>query len=101
MNVTLSVSGALEEAVRGHKEIKWTEIARKAMGEEAERLRKLEALGKYLDKKPISREEWGWMEKADWHPVDEMKYKPEFVKQALKAAKGKTIKVKNIGELLK
>ncbi len=101
MNITLSVSGELEDSVKTHKHIKWTEIAREAMREEVERLKKLEALQKHLEKKPISRQEWHWMEKIDWHPVDEMKYKEKFVKESLKAGKEKPKKVKSLDELLK
>lgn len=101
MNITLSVSGELEQAVRKNQQIKWTEVARNAMKEEAEKLMKLQILQKYLERKPISEEEWAWMEKADWHPVDEKDYKERFVEDVLKACKGKTEKIKSIGEIFK
>ncbi|MFH1256835.1 MAG: hypothetical protein V1494_06105 [Candidatus Diapherotrites archaeon] len=101
MNITLSVSGELESLVKGHQNIKWTEIARNAIREEAEKLRKVEILQKYLERKPISAEEWKWMDEMDWHPVDAMNYKPEFVKEVQNAGKSKSRKIKSLSELLK
>ncbi len=96
MNVTLSISGELEQVVKSHKHIKWTEIARAAMRQEAEKLKKLEILQKYMEKKPLSEEEWRWMDNIDWHPVDEMEYKRQFIEEMKRLEKEPTIKVKNI-----
>src|SRR3989344_7108925 len=98
MNLTMSLSGEEEQIVRRNRQIKWTEIARKAIREEAFKLRKMELLAKYLDKKPITAEEWGLMDKIDWHPVDEIELKGDFVKEVLKASRGKSIKVKSVKE---
>lgn len=99
MNLTMSLSGEEEEIVKRNRHIKWTEIARKAIREEAVKVRKLEMLSKYLDKKPITGDEWRLMEKIDWHPVDEIELKESFVGQVLKASREKTRKVNSIGEL--
>lgn len=101
MNITLSVSGELESLIKNYKHIKWTEVARNAMAEEAIKLQKLEILQKYLEKREISDEEWAWMDKIDWHPVDEKNYKPEFVKRVLATANSKSRKIKNFEELFK
>ena len=58
MNITLSVSGELETLVKSHRQIKWTEIAREAIRTEAERMKKLEILQKYMERAPITQEEW-------------------------------------------
>lgn len=99
MNLTMSLSGEEEQIVKGNRHIKWTEVARKAIREEALKLKKLQLLSRYLDKKPISAEEWRLMDKIDWHPVDEIELKDSFVKEILKASRGKSAKVKHIKEL--
>ncbi|MBI2529750.1 MAG: hypothetical protein HYW05_01230 [Candidatus Diapherotrites archaeon] len=101
MNITLSVSGELETLVKSHRQIKWTEIAREAIRKEAKRMKKLEILQKYMERKPITEEEWDWMDEIDWHPVDEMNYKPEFVKEAMQASKSRPKRIKSLDELLK
>ena len=96
MNITLSVSGELEKLIKKHPEIKWTELARKGMISEAEKLQKLELLRKFVDKEQLSGEDFEWMDKNDWHPVDEMEFKPEFVKKSLRISKeGKSKKSAN------
>ena len=99
MNLTMSLSGAEEEIVKTNRHIKWTEIARKAIREEAIKLKKMELLSKYLDKKPITAQEWKLMDKIDWHPVDEVELKDSFVKDIIKASRGKSTKVNSIKEL--
>ena len=90
MNLTMSISGGLEQIVKENRHIKWTEIARSAIKEEAIKMKKMELLAKYLDKKTISGEEWRLMEKIDWHPADEIEFKDGFVQDVIKASKGKT-----------
>ncbi len=97
----MSISGGLEELVKEYKHIKWTEIARNAIREKAIKLKKLEILEKYLEKKHINKEEWAWMDEIDWHPIDEKEYKPEFVKDVLNADKSRSKKVERLEDLLK
>ncbi|MFA4820465.1 MAG: hypothetical protein WC613_05935 [Candidatus Aenigmatarchaeota archaeon] len=99
MNITLSVSGELEKLVKEHPEIKWTELARKGMLSEAKNLKKLSLLRKFVDKEPISEDDFKWMDEHDWHPVDEMKLKPEFVKDVQKRSKGKFRRIGGIKDL--
>lgn len=99
MNITLSVSGELEKLIKEHPEIKWTELARKGMLSEAENLKKLWLLRKFVDKEPISEDDFKWMDEHDWHPVDEMELKPEFVKVVQKRSKGKFRRINSIKDL--
>lgn len=101
MNITLSVSGELEKLIKKHPEIKWTGVARQAMFSEAEKLQKLELLRKLVDKEPISDADFEWMDRHDWHPVDEMELKPEFVKEVQKRSKGKFRRINSIKDLFK
>ena len=101
MNITLSVSGELETLVKSHRQIKWTEIAREAIRTEAERMKKLEILQKYMERAPITQEEWEWMDIIDWQPVDELQYKKSFIEKSLKAKKEKAVKAKGFSDLFK
>ncbi len=93
MNITMSVSGDLEKWIKRFPFVKWTEIAKKAMREEAIRLKKLEIIEKYLEGKKLTKEDIEFMEEIDWHPVDEMEIKPDFAKSLKEASKGKTKKI--------
>ncbi|MFH1246969.1 MAG: hypothetical protein V1644_01180 [Candidatus Micrarchaeota archaeon] len=99
MNITLSVSGALEQLVKRHPEVKWTAIARTAMEEKAEKMTKLEILRKYVDNEHFTAAEMQWMDENDWHPVDEKQLKQSFVTSVEKAKKEKAKKLANIDEL--
>ena len=99
LNITLSVSGEEEQIVKENPHIKWTEIARRAIREEAVKFKKMGLLSKYLEKKPISRAEYDLMEKMDWHPVDEMRIRPDFAASILKSSKQKTKRIESITEI--
>ena len=99
VNLTLSVSGKIETIMKQHREVKWTEVARRALQEEAVRIKKLEILQKYLERQPISEEEFAWMDEMDWHPVDSKKYKESFVESVLQTSQGNTRKIKSLDEL--
>jgi hypothetical protein len=87
MNITMSVSGDLEKGIKKYPHIKWTEIARKAMTQELEKIKKLDILKKYVDKEEFSDEDEEWMNKNNWHPIEQLSLKPEFIKEALRIEK--------------
>ena len=101
MNITLSVSGELEKMIKEHPEIKWTELARKGMITELERMQKMNILKKMVEKEKFTEQEIKWMDEHDWHPVDEMELKPEFVKKIQARNMNKCIKVNNIKDIFK
>lgn len=101
MNITLSVSGKLEQLVRCHPEVKWTSIARGAMEEKANQVTKLEILRKYVDGEKFTSEEIAWMDENDWHPVGEKQIKPQFISEVQKSRREKVKKVKNVSELFR
>ena len=84
-NITLSVPDAIRMQMDEHSEIKWSEVAKNAISAKVIELRKLSILKKYVDKEPIPDEDWAWMDEHDWHPVDELPMKKEYVK-SLKAS---------------
>ncbi len=99
MNLTMSITGEEEQVVKNNRHIKWTEIARKAIREEAIKLKKLQLLSKYLDKKPISAEEWRLMDRIDWHPVDEIALRDDFARGVLGASREKARKISGVDGL--
>ena len=84
-NITLSISDAIRAQMDQYSEIKWSEVAKGAIAAKVTELRKLSILKKYVDKEPIPDEDWAWMDEHDWHPVDELPMKKEYVK-SLKAS---------------
>ena len=53
-NMTLSIPNELHELVKKHSEIKWSEVARKAMWEQA---KKLEIMEKLVKKSKFTEED--------------------------------------------
>ena len=49
-NMTLALSDELHSVVKKHKEIKWSEIARRAMWEQARKLELMDAITKLFQK---------------------------------------------------
>ena len=62
--------------------------------EEVEKQKKSQILESYLDKKPISKSKWDWMERNDWHPVDEMEFISEFVERINKLKNNQLVRFK-------
>ena len=54
---------------------------------------------KYVKTKTVSDKDWAFCEKIDWHPVDELPLKKEFVKELQRARKEKPIKVNYVKEI--
>ena len=94
VSLTLSVSDELKNQLKNFMWINWSEIARE------ETMKKL-IFENYIKTGSISDEEWEFCEKIDWHPVDELPLKKEFIKKLNEIKKEKGIKFKNIAELRK
>ncbi len=56
---------------------------------------------KYLETGKISDEDGVFCDKIDWHPVDELPFKEEYIQKLKKAKKEKAIKVKSISDIFK
>ena len=85
-NITLSIPDHLRSQMDGYSEIRWSEVAKNAIANKVIELRKLSILKKYVDKQELSTDDYAWMDKHDWHPVDEKPLKPSFV-ASLKASR--------------
>lgn len=92
--LTLSISEEFRTQLKKFLWINWSEIARE------EAIKKL-IFENYIRTGNITDKEWGFCEKIDWHPVDELPLKEEFKKEMEKRRKEKGIKFKTIDELRK
>ena len=61
--------------------VNWSEVAR-------EKLMKREIFDKYIKTKKISKEDEKFCEEIDWHPVDELPLKEEYVRKIKQIEKG-------------
>jgi len=93
-SLTLSVSDEFKNQLKTFMWVNWSEIARE------ETMKKL-IFENYIKTGRITDEEWEFCEKIDWHPVDELPLKEEFIKKMEKIRKEKGIKFKNMAELRK
>lgn len=90
-SITLSISDELKNQLKNFLWINWSEIARE------ESFKKL-IFQNYLKTGNISDEEWLFCEKIDWHPVDELPLKEEFIKKLEKIKKGKSKRYASVDE---
>ena len=93
-SLTLSVSEELKGQLKKLSWINWSEIARE------EAMKKL-IFENYLKTGKVTDEEWEFCEEIDWHPVDELPLKEEYIKKMETVRKEKPIKVKSISDIFK
>lgn len=93
-NLTLSMEENMKNNLKAFIWINWSEIARE------ETVKKL-IFESYIKTGNISNDAWKFCERIDWHPVDELPLKGEFIKKMKEIKKEKSVKFKNIEELRK
>src|SRR3989344_2026571 len=93
-SLTLSVSEEFKSRLKNFQWVNWSEIARE------ETMKKL-IFESYMQTGKINDEEWKFCEKIDWHPVDELPLKDEFIKKLKSIKKEKPAKLKSVSELFK
>ena len=93
-SLTLSVSDEFKNKLKEFLWVNWSEIARE------EAMKKL-IFENYIKTGSITDKEWEFCEKIDWHPVDELPLKEEFVEKLKRIKKEKSIKFKSIADLRK
>ena len=65
------------------------------------KLMKHDISARYKQTGEVTDEDWEFCEKIDWHPVDELPYKEEFVKRVLEAEKRAPVRFKSVEEIFK
>lgn len=93
-SLTMSVSDDFRNQLKNFPWVNWSEIARE---ETAKKL----IFENYLKTGNLSDDEWGFCEKFDWHPVDELPLKEGFIRKLGLAKKEKSIKVKSASDIFK
>ena len=63
------------------------------------RLMKRDISERYKIVGKVTDEDWKFCEKIDWHPVDELPLKKEFIKELEDAEKDVSLKFKSISEI--
>ncbi len=93
-SITLSVSEEFKS------KLKWLDLGNLSEGGREETIKKL-IFEQYLRTGDVSDKAWEFCEKIDWHPVDELPYKEEFLKKIKKIKKEKPIRLSSIDEIFK
>jgi len=63
------------------------------------RLMKRDILERYRQMGEITDDDWTFCERIDWHPVDELPLKKEFVESIMKARSEHSIKLKSVSDI--
>ena len=88
-SITLAVSDEFKNQLKNFSWVNWSEIARE------ETMKKL-IFESYIKTGILTDENWGFCEKINWHPVDELPLKEEFKKEIYKRKKEKFLKIRSI-----
>ena len=65
------------------------------------RLMKRDISERYKIVGKVTDEDWKFCEKIDWHPVDELPLKKEFIKELESARKETPVKLSSVSELFR
>ncbi len=91
-NVTLSISEEFKAQLKSLLWVNWSELARE------EALKKI-IFEKYIKTGQLADEDCDFCQRIDWHPVDELPLKEEFIKKMELIRKEKSIKHKSIADI--
>lgn len=92
--ITINVEESLKKRLSRFPWVNWSEIGR-------EELLKRYIFEKYIKTRNLTKEENDFCEKIDWHPVDELPLREDFIEEMEKIKKGKYHKYNSIEELKK
>ncbi len=81
VSITFAIDNAFMERTGNFPWVNWSEVAREEV------IRK-DIFERYIKKKKLSKNDEKFCEENDWHPVDELPLREEFIKETLKAEKG-------------
>ena len=89
--ITLSLSERFKSEIKQFPWVNWSEVAR-------EEIMKKDIFERYIKTGELSDEDWVFCERIDWHPVDELPLKEEFVKRLKEARKETPIRFNSVDE---
>ena len=89
--ITLSLSERFKSEIKQFPWVNWSEVAR-------EEILKKDIFERYIKTEELSDEDWVFCERIDWHPVDELPLKEEFVKRLKEARKETPIRFNSVDE---
>lgn len=92
--LTIPLDDGLHERIEQFSWVNWSEIAREA-------LRKREISEMYRRTGKISDKDMDFCEKLDWHPVDELPLKEEFLSEIKSARQAAPEKINSISDIFK
>jgi len=93
-SITLQLDDDLKSEIEHFSWINWSAIAK-------EEVRKKEIFERYIKTGELRGDDWEFCKRIDWHPVDELPLKKEFVKKLGKARKEKPVRYKSVDEFFK
>lgn len=94
VSVTLSITDQFKEQLKHFQWVNWSEIAK-------EETRKKLIFETYMRTKKVSDEDWKFCDEIDWHPVDELPIRPEYIEKLNRIRKEKGIKIKSVSDIFK
>jgi hypothetical protein len=92
VSLTIPVSKELKSKLKEFSWVNWSEVGRFEA-------RKKEIFERFIKNREISDADNIFCESIDWHPVDELPLKEEFIKELKKAEKEPTFKLKSISDI--
>jgi hypothetical protein len=94
----VSLSFPIEEKtlkeMQGFQWVNWSKVA-------CEAVKNKEILESYLKTGQITKENWDFCERLDWHPADELPFKEEFIKELKERENGQFVKASCVEEIFK
>lgn len=92
VSLTLSITNTFKVMLNRFSWVNWSEVGRE------ESLKK-EIFEEYMKTGKLSDKNWKFCEKIDWHPVDELPLKEEYVKELEKRRREKGVRFNSVDEL--
>jgi len=80
VSLTLPIEEKTLKRIQRFSWVNWSEIAR-------QEILKKEIFEKYMKTGKITKQDWKFCEREDWHPVDQLPLREEYVKKLKKQLK--------------
>ncbi len=95
VSITFALEDQLFSILEGFPWVNWSEVSR-------EKVMKREIFDRFIKTGTLSKADQEFCDRIDWHPVDELELKEEFVKELKEIEKGPHSKMtlKELDELM-